>query len=466
MKKLVKRPRGPRFHQTLLTRYLLIILFAFLFIPIIFPLASFVYMLTEEYTSSRNEDYLKYGDGSTLEAMWHQEASQLDEETPEQTDRKLQEMKRNYPEGSFFWVDASGETQLQLPRQEQLPERWTHADAIRYMKKHIDGDPYTVVAFIGPDNSGAGFMVMQLPRSLIQLSTPVGAGTPFYIAFLFIMFAFFVLLSLLFFRQIRRRLLRLQSAMKVHGSDGLPMPIVQKKQDEIGELEAAFNEMTDQLRGSKERESAEEELRKRLIANLSHDLRTPLTVMNSHAYSLRGEALSEHGKAAVKQLEQKIASLGSLIENLLSYTLMTGGRYPLKLEQLDVLRLVRESAAAWYPLWEQEGIEPDIDLPGEPIIWRVDKEGFRRVLDNLFQNIVRHAHNGQYIGLSSETREGQTALVISDRGAGMESESSGKGAGIGLAIVEYLIAEMELEWRTESTANSTRISIFPRQLQT
>src|SRR4029453_7484239 len=108
---------------------------------------------------------------------------------------------------------------------------------------------------------------------------------------------------------------------------------------------------------------AEEELRKRLIASLSHDLRTPLTVMSSHLYLLRKESLSMAGQASLKQMEQKIASSSSLIENLLSYTLMTSGRYPLQLERQDLLRIVRESAASWFPFWEQEGIVPEGDPP-------------------------------------------------------------------------------------------------------
>lgn len=457
-----KRFRGPSFRHTLLSRYLLIILFAFLFIPIIFPLASVIYMVIEQNTENRNHYYLKYGNADTLEIMWHQEASRLEEDAASQIDRKLQEMKQQYPEASFFWVDADGATRLQLPQQEQLPTRWTHADAIRYMKKNVDVDPFTVVAFMGTNNSGSSFMVMQLPRSLLQISTPIGTGTPFFIAFIFIMFSFFVLLSLLFFRHIRRRLLRLQAAMALHGDNGLPLPIVQTKQDEIGQLEAAFNQMTEQLRNSKERERAEEELRKRLIANLSHDLRTPLTVMNSHVYTLRNEVLSTQGQSAIMQMEQKIASIGSLIDNLLSYTLMTSGRYPLKLERQDVLRLVRESAAAWYPLWEQEGIEPDVDLQGEPLLWNIDKEGFRRVLDNLFQNIVRHAKSGRYIGITVDVYEERTSLVICDRGDGMTSVTDDKGAGIGLAIVEYLIHEMELEWHTDSSEKGTRIYIYAK----
>lgn len=303
-------------------------------------------------------------------------------------------------------------------------------------------------------------MVMQLQRSIIQLDKPIGSGTPFYLAFLFIMFAFFFMISLLFFRHIRKRLFSLQSAMTLHSDNGLPMPILIKKNDEIGQLETAFNQMVEQLKESKERERAEEELRKQLIASLSHDLRTPLTVMNSHLYSLHKEPLSLNAKAAVKQMEQKITSLDSLIENLLSYTLMTSGRYPLKLEPLDLLRLVRESAASWYPLWEQEGIVADVELPNGAMLRVVDKAGFRRVLDNLFQNVTRHASGGKYIGITVEYYQGQSALVIRDHGNGVEAAPTGKGAGIGLAIVDYLLKEMKLEWHSDTQADGTTIYIY------
>ncbi|WP_169087761.1 sensor histidine kinase [Paenibacillus sp. PL91] len=462
MKKPSQRSSGMKFRQTLLSRYMFIILFAFLFIPIVFPLSSLLYVVIQENTHTSDADYLKYGSGNDLIAMWHTQASLLREGDAAAIDSRLHELKQKYAEASFFWVDSSGSTRLQLPQQEQLPRRWMPADAIQFMKKSIDSDPFTVVSFLGSEHEEPAFMVMQLPRSIIQLDRPIGTGTPFYIAFLFIMLALFFLISLLFFRHIRKRLLGLQAAMALHGDNGLPQPIALNKPDEIGQLEAAFNHMVEQLRESAERERAEEELRKRLIASLSHDLRTPLTVMSSHLYSLQKESISTTGHASIKQMEQKIASISSLIENLLSYTLMTSGRYPLQLERQDLLRIVRESAASWFPLWEQEGIAAEVELPDEQMLQDVDKDAFRRVLDNLFQNVTRHAVSGKYIGIKLEKPQGRTALVIHDHGSGLENDSISKGAGIGLAIVDYLLHEMNLEWHMDSHAAGTSVYIFLR----
>ena len=470
--------------STLMGKYLLIILLALLFVPLIFPLSSAVYLIIEHTIYQGKSEELKYGSFNQLEKEWHQEAGQLAGSSKERIDEKLRELSVRYPEASLFWVNADGYTQLALASPSPLPDYWTHSDVIQFMKDNVNNDPFTVVAFIEQDDRQTGFMVLQLPRSLLERDYPVGVVSPFYIAFISLMFGLFMLMSLLFFRHIRKRLVRLQAAMMEHDSEGLPMPIPLQKQDEIGQLEVSFNEMVEQLRESRRSQREEEELRKRLIANLSHDLRTPLTVMNSHIYTLgKDEELSFSARESIKQLEYKMDGLGSLIENLLSYNLMASGKYTLKLEDVDVLRLVKESAAAWYPLWEREGIVAEVELSGSvigmetgaeagsrtelgagagmgtPLVWRVDKQALRRVLDNLFQNIVRHASEGGFIGIKLGTWQGSAAIIISDHGNGMDHESGAKGAGIGLAIVDYLIREMRLEWHMDSSAAGTTVYI-------
>ncbi|MFD0589653.1 ATP-binding protein [Paenibacillus sp. GCM10027627] len=461
---------------SLLSRYLLIILGAFLFIPVMIPLGAFIPVLFHWASGGIDSDSLKYGSAAKVQADWHAEARALSGENDELVQKRMAELSAVYTEATLFWVDGQGNTKLELPAREGmeggsgLPAKWTADEAIRFMKSSVNGDPFTVVAFIGENNEGPGFIVLQLPRAAVQGDSGGKVNTPFIILFVFAMFAFFAALSLFFFMRIRKRLLLLQSALTERDSGGIPTPVTVLRRDEIGGLEEAFNGMVEQLREGRRRQNEEEELRKRLISNLSHDLRTPLTVMQGHMYRLHKEELSLAGQEALKLMGLKTEGLGTLIDNLLSYTLMTSGRYRLAPERQDVVRLLRESAAAWYPAWEQEGMEADIRLEGESLIWSVDKEAFRRVLDNLFQNIMRHAASGRYVGIYVERGpDGATSLVIADRGPGMfldpsseeaaSSFSNGNGAGIGLAIVDYLVGEMGLSWRNESSAEGTRIWI-------
>jgi signal transduction histidine kinase len=457
--------------SSLLSGYLLIIVSALLFIPVVLPLSFVLYNMANEVTKGAPPvDTSLYSNVAALENIWHQEALQLEDSSSEAINERLHEMSRKYAEATMFWVDGQGITQLIITPHEGnqekvykgVPAQWTAAEAIYFMKESTKLDPLAIVAFMGDKvEAGQGFMVMQIPNKLLNKGAygGVGAWTLYYFV-LFILFGGFALVSLLFFRKIRKRLLQLQTAMTITGPDRMPKPIATGKLDEIGRLEEAFNTMVVKLDESRRREIEEEELRKRLVSNLSHDLRTPLTVIRSHIHVMTKEELTSKGKESLQLMDERIADLSVLIENLLSYNLLNSGRVTLKLERKDVLRLLRESAAAWYPVWEKEGFDVAIDLEAELLFWNVDEVWFRRILDNLYQNIVRHASSGHYVGISTELRNEQHVIVIADRGRGIQSPSDYKGAGLGLSIVDLLMKHMDLEWNIESTGEGTSIVIF------
>ncbi|MDR9852347.1 HAMP domain-containing sensor histidine kinase [Paenibacillus sp. VCA1] len=461
----------PRFRGSLLSRYLLIILIALLFIPVVFPVSLIGYQIVQNlvhgnvYPKSGQQPEERYRT-IHLENMWHDEAKKLKGSTPDEIDRRIGELGKAYSKVDMFWVDADSRVRQPADGRLHLPETWDAADAISYMKHYREAtQQFSVIAFIGDDEKlNRGFMVMQVSKAeLSPKDNDLSARESMaFFGIILLMFVLFIVVSWMFFMNMRRRLLRLQYAMTVQNGSGLPDPIAVRKSDEIGQLEEAFNGMVRQLDGSLKREREEEELRKRLIANLSHDLRTPLTVVRSHVYSLQKEQLSERGRELLKLTESKLGDLSGLIDNLLSYNLLTSGKYTLHPERIDVLRIVRESAAAWYPLWEKEGFEVDIDLPEGPVYWMLDAQWFRRILDNLFQNVVRHARSGQYIGVGTATdAAGGMAIVIRDKGKGMKASSGDKGAGIGLAIVGFLAREMGLGMEIRSTEEGTAIMISP-----
>ena len=449
-----------RFRNSLTSRYLLIVLIAMIFMPIVFPLAAGFYWFVNDQLRITAPS-VKYPSGDLLVTKWHKEAASLSGMKPEMINERLQRFKREYPETSIFWVDGESRTRLKLPENLEVPEQWSALRTVAFMKNSIDSDPFTVVAYIGgKELAGQGFMVLQLPRSFLNNPDEITSEATIFTLFLVAMLLSFILVSWLFFARIRKRLLHLREAMTSPGANGIPELVVLRKPDEIGQLEAAYNDMVAQLEDGKRREKEEEELRKSLISSLSHDLRTPLTVIRSHIFSLEHEPLTEKGKASLALMESKIGDLGGLIDNLLSYSLLTSGRVQLALEPRDVSRLVRESAAAWYAVWEKEGIEADIDLGDEPLVWMVDELWFKRILDNLFQNVVRHAKSGGYIGIhGSELRGNGPALVISDKGPGMEGETSAKGAGIGLAVVDVLTKEMGIRYSVDTSAEGTFITL-------
>ncbi|MFD2922857.1 HAMP domain-containing sensor histidine kinase [Halobacillus naozhouensis] len=446
--------------KSLQAKYLLLILFAVLMIPICVPIVSMVVYLPGIAIEDPNEPY---GDFDSFESRWHKEADALNGATKKQISSQLRELHSEFPAASMFWVNAQGKTVGTVNYEESLPEQWSSAYTVQFMKENYENDPFTVVSFIG-ETEDQGFMVVQLDRKFID--PPITNLSErydyiFFLAFGCIMVVF-IFLSWVFFKKFHKRLMRLQEAMeRKKDESGLPLPITKSGDDEIGQLESSFNRMVHELEESRQREQQEEKIRRELIANLSHDLRTPLTTIRAAMNGINSEVTSEHGKEKLQSVHNKIDYVSNLIDNLLSFTLLSGKKYPYHSEKLEMNRFMRETAAHWYPVLEEKRIEVDLQTAEIPVYWEVDTKWMERILDNLLQNIVRYASQGRYAGIFVT----KDTITIQDRGPGMKEQSVQKGAGIGLSIVDLMVREMGLQLRIKSNHEGTRIDLITKDAQ-
>ncbi|MEH7383486.1 HAMP domain-containing sensor histidine kinase [Bacillus sp. JJ1533] len=445
------------FLQSLMTRYLFLILLAL----ILFPLIPAIYYSPLLFNK---ELY----DSEEIEELWKREAADLDGQEVEVIHHRLESIKNKYPKADVFWINGQGESSFIGNRSPDIPKNWTFIDSLVFMEEskfHVDTflqnketqKVYTITALIGNDPS-QGVMVLQVPITDTNLGS-----ISLYEDFLFLLFFIsicgaFLVISWFFFFNIRKRLVSLQMAMSKTGDEGIPDEVVISRDDEIGRLEGAFNEMINQLQSSREREKEEENLRKQLIANISHDLRTPLTVMRQHVYSVKKYQASSAAEIESLQIvENKLNDMDKMINNLLSYNLLSAGKHPIEIRDTDIVDEVRKVIAEWYPIFEQLSFEIDIDLPEKSLIWKVDPIWFKSILDNLIQNVTRHAQSGRYIGIQIVEQNGATFIVIKDKGYGLEQESEDKGAGIGLSIVSLMVKEMNLDWEISTSSEGTSI---------
>lgn len=285
----------------------------------------------------------------------------------------------------------------------------------------------------------------------------------FYVTVLLFGFIFvaFVILSWLFFLKLQKRLTRLQEVMSFSAkNNSFPKPISDQsdRRDEIDQLGSSFNWMIQQLEDSRKREYEEELLRHRLIANLSHDIRTPLTILRGHVTRLNKESLSLEGQDSLTEINLTITRVGDLMDDLLTYTLLTSGKHPFGPVSTDIGRLVRASVAAWYPVFEEKEIKLDVDLPAdETFYWEADPTWMSRVLDNLLQNIIRHAAEGKYAKIVVDVEKEQ--IIVADRGPGLDNSSYERGSGIGLSTCNYMLKKMNLKADFISNENGTTVAI-------
>lgn len=446
-----------KFRHSLLAKYLSIIAAALILWPFIIPF----YYVPTYFLDDNMKLRASYIDTNRLEQMWHREALGLNGANKDRIGKKLQSLSREYPKATMFWVNSTGKTEISIGKQ-NIPETWTQAKTIRFMKNSVGGGPFTILEYIGGDPS-QGFMVFQIPSDLTKPLSANFIDDKNFMVYGIVVFALFLGLSWMFFSRIRKRLVKLQNAMTATGESGIPDKVMVRKLDEIGQLGQSFNHMIDDLRGSRKREQEEEALRKQLIANISHDLRTPLTTIRGHAHTLQKENLSPKGKESLLLIETKVDILSRLLDNLLSYTLLSAGKYPMQKARTDVHRNLRTSVASWYPIFEKEGFEVKVHLLEKVVLWDIDPHWFTRILDNLFQNILRHAKSGKYIGVYSAEKDGKLMIRIEDKGPGMDSTSNEKGAGIGLSIVELMLKEMDLSWNIISTSKGTTVCLYEKQ---
>ncbi len=448
-----------RFFQSLQAKYMTIILVAlFLFQAAYLLIAMLAMGLQEDISGEKSKNE---SDPNHIEEKWHADAKKLERASQEAILSHFSKWKKKYPDASMFWVDEHGNLMEQLDVKGDLPANWTPAFTAKFIKERYGGDPFTVISFIGGDEKN-GFIVLEIPRNLFlppivevteKYGLLLGAG-------LLLIITLFIIVSFLFFRGIRKRLLHLQEAMERRDMDNLPIGIDVQKNDEIGQLEQTFNEMILELKESKQREQEEEQLRRELIANLSHDLRTPLTKINAQTYSIAKEKLSSEGKQAVKALETSIVNIDRLIENLMSYTLLMASKHKQELTELDAVRFVRESMASWYPVFEKESFEVIIELEPFQEKWQADPVWLSRIFDNILQNVLRHAKDGLYLEVATESTDEYDAIVFIDNGKGLKNSSNEKGAGIGLSIVDMMVKGMKLEWDIDSGDEGTSIKIL------
>ncbi len=199
----------------------------------------------------------------------------------------------------------------------------------------------------------------------------------------------------------------------------------------------------------------EQELR-RQIANVSHDLRTPLTSILGYLQLLEGEGLPLEKRAEyLAVIEGRARTLQTFIAAFYDLSRIEGGELPLEREKVDLSRALSDQLAAAYEQIEAAGLAVEVDIaPGLPPVW-ADSGAVTRIFSNLLTNALRHGEDTLSLRLY---REGGVILsAFSNRAEGLTAEDAahvferfytadkmrtGQSTGLGLAIVKALAERM------------------------
>ncbi len=217
----------------------------------------------------------------------------------------------------------------------------------------------------------------------------------------------------------------------------------------------SFNDMSKKLYNSeKQRENLEEDKQK-MLADISHDLKTPITVIKGYSKAICDNLISEEEKNQyLMTIYKKADDLDELINTFHEYSKLEHPDYQFNFEKVDICEYGRVYLANKYEELDINGVEIDADIPEEPIYCNIDKFQLKRVFENIINNSLKH--NDKDLSILFEVRrdKDKVKINIADNGYGIQKEISktifepfvvgeksrtNKGSGLGLAISKKII---------------------------
>lgn len=199
----------------------------------------------------------------------------------------------------------------------------------------------------------------------------------------------------------------------------------------------------------------EKELRMQ-IANISHDLRTPLTSILGYIQLVNDESTSEDERNQfLSIIETKSKVLQTLITSFYDLSRLEANEYPIELEYVNISEILKEVTVAFYNDFVDKGFEVELDLDEKLPKIIADKKALIRVFTNIIQNALKHGEKTLLISQKKENNEIVTTFsngvknlkeedvdYIFDRFFTGDRMRSGQNTGLGLAIVKKLVETM------------------------
>lgn len=180
----------------------------------------------------------------------------------------------------------------------------------------------------------------------------------------------------------------------------------------LGELKLAqeINRTLEDVRERKHELSEREKLIADAYANLSHDIRTPLTSLDGYVQLLRDATTPEEQARYTAIIRERIETLKELLEDLFTFTKLKNGKYEPELEIISLRSVTAETVLSYYDVWKEAGVDPEIDLTEEVLPILGNELAVKRILQNITKNAMVHGHKSIFVTLRK--RDERTAEVV------------------------------------------------------
>ena len=282
-------------------------------------------------------------------------------------------------------------------------------------------------------------------------------GTPLAIGGLLLLIGGTALAALVIFRPAQARLRAVEDAARRLGEGDLSARAPEIGGDEVAAVAAAFNRMASELSARQAQLVEADRARRQLLADVSHELMTPLTAIRGYAETLglpQFQPSSKEGQRAVRVIEEEGDRIERLVQDLLDLARFEAGGLSLSLENVDVDEIFERAVERHAKAAQDKNVALEIEPRDDDIRMVGDPHRLEQVVQNLVSNALRHTPPGGTITLAATRNAGSVKLTVADTGVGIpekhlphvfdrfykaDQSRSQAGSGLGLSIVKAIV---------------------------
>ena len=234
------------------------------------------------------------------------------------------------------------------------------------------------------------------------------------------------------------------------------------------DLAAQINRLLENQRKVKVDFRRSEIASKKMLSNISHDIKTPMTVILGYLEIMRLNGSGEN--EMLLKVEQKARRVMELINQFFTLAKLEAGETDIEISKIDVCEVCRENVLDFYELLTQKEFRVEVDIPEEAVFVRGNKDALQRILFNLISNVVRYGTDGKYMGIFLRSDKKYIYIDVVDKGKGIDKafaqnvferlftmEDSRnreiQGNGLGLTIAQNLAHQIGGEIILDSEPN-------------
>lgn len=391
-------------------------------------------------------------------------------------EEKLTELSGRNPQFDFYLLSSTGYVKSLVPVGRERVVLENVVIDTEPLDKFINGDPLPILASdpINPDFkkpfSAANVQVIDSENCYIyvvlegeQFSEAAAMITDSYIVRGTLMLLGVVLLISLFtglfiFSNLSKRLKKIKRTVTEFERGQLNGRISIVGNDELSDLSVCFNRMADTLVDNMKEIQKTDRLRRELVANISHDLRSPIASIQGYleTIQMKGESISKDElNNYFGTVLNNTKKLNRLIDDLFELSKLDAEEVTPNIEDVSVAELIQDLSQQFRPIAEKKGVKLEVKFPKTPnALIEADISLMNRALTNLIDNAIQHTPEGGKVTISSVKSGKDVVVEIADTGTGISEEdlshvfdrfyqadksrSEKQGAGLGLAIADKI----------------------------